>query len=275
MGQNCQFYIVIAVLNARETLERCLMSVLSQEYPHYKLLVVDGGSDDGTVEILQKYQADLSWWVSGPDTGIYDAWNKALHQIKDGWALFLGADDVLQSPDVLLRVADSLQHVGSGIKVAYGQIAVVSCQGHIYAIKGQPWALAGKNFTSIMTLPHQGVFHHSSLFKEYGGFNPELKIAGDYDLLLKVLLDYPPLYLDDLIVASWQIGGISYDVKTPILVAREFSQVRRNNGYHALSFPLFVFYIKAYVLRGLYLLFGDRFSTRVASIYRKVTGQWI
>jgi hypothetical protein len=125
-----------------------------------------------------------------------------------------------------------------------------------------------------MTLPHQGVFHRSSLFQEFGGFNPEMKIAGDFDLLLRVLRDHPPLFLKDLVVASWRIGGISYDVKSPLLVAREFSQARSMNGFHSFSAPLAVFYLKAYVLRGLHLMFGYRFTSWFAGIYRKLTGQW-
>ena len=274
MDKSCQFYIVVAVLNARNTLERCLDSVLEQKYPNHKLIVIDGGSNDGTVEIIQKYQADLFWWVSEPDQGIYDAWNKALPQIENGWILFLGADDILYAPDVLSLAANSLQLAGPEIKVAYGQVAVVDEQDRTLAMKGEPWSVAGKNFTSTMTLPHQGIFHHSSLFQEFGNFNPEMKIAGDYDLLLRILPEHPPLFLENLIVASWQIGGISYNVKTPLLVAREFSKARRLNGLHSFSVALALFYLKAYVLRGLYLLFGYRFTHWFAGYYRNLTGQW-
>lgn len=274
MNHDCQFTIVVAVLNARKTLERCLDSVFEQDYPNRKLMVVDGGSDDGTVEIIGKYEAELEWWVSEPDKGIYDAWNKALPKIKDGWVLFLGADDILQLPDVLTRAAESLLLAGPEISIAYGQVAVVDDHGKTLAIKGEPWSVAGKHFTATMTLPHQGVFHHSSLFQEFGGFNPNLQIAGDYDFLLKVLPDHPPLFLKDLIVVSWRIGGISYDVKTPLLVAREFSQARRMNGFHSFSMHLAIFYLKAYVLSGMCLLFGCRFTSGFAGIYRKLTGQW-
>jgi glycosyltransferase involved in cell wall biosynthesis len=274
VSQDCLFTIVVAVLNARETLERCLNSVFEQEYSNLKLMVVDGGSGDGTLEIIRKHEAELEWWVSEPDQGIYDAWNKALPKIEDGWVLFLGADDILQSPYVLTRAAEFLLLADPEIRVAYGQVAVVDDHGKTLAIKGEPWAVAGKHFTATMTLPHQGIFHHSFLFQEFGGFNPDLQIAGDYDLLLKVLPDHPPLFLKDLIVASWRIGGISYDVKTPLLVAREFSTVRRMNGFHSFSVPLAMFYLKAYVLRGLYLLFGYRFTSWFAGIYRKLTGQW-
>lgn len=270
----CQFYIVVAVLNARETLERCLNSVLAQEYTNRKLIIIDGGSEDGTVEIIKKYQTEIYWWVSEPDQGIYSAWNKALPHIQDGWVLFLGSDDSLYSSDVLKRTAEALKHAGSDVKVAYGQIAVVNKQDRILAIKGEPWALAGKHFTSTMTLPHQAVFHRSSFIEDFGGFNPEMKIAGDYELLLKVLPTHPPLYLKDLVIASWCIGGISYDVKTPLLVAREFSRARQMNGFRSCSFPLAIFYLKAYVLTGLCLIFGHRNTTRFAEYYRKLTGQW-
>jgi len=274
MPQKCQFYIVIAVLNAQESIEWCLTSILEQDYLHRKIFVVDGGSGDGTIDIIRKYQAELDWWISEPDSGIYDAWNKAIPRIENGWTLFLGADDVLQSPEVLKIAAESLAFIAPEVKVAYGQVAVVDDSGHTVAIKGEPWAIAGKSFISIMTLPHQGIFHHSSLFQEFGNFNTDLKIVGDYELLLRVLPTLPPYFIKDLVVASWRIGGISYNVKTPLLVAKELSLARRMNGFNSISVALFTFYFKAYILRGLFLLFGFTFATRFASFYRKLTGQW-
>jgi glycosyltransferase involved in cell wall biosynthesis len=274
VNQNCKITVVIAVLNARTTLGNCLDSVLEQDYPDKKLIVVDGGSTDGTLEIIHDYEGVLDWWISEPDQGIYDAWNKALPRIKDGWVLFLGADDVLRSSDVLTRAARKLILAEKGTLVAYGQVVIVDEMGRNLAIKGQPWELVGKNFTSTMTLPHQAVFHHCSLFEVFGNFNPQLKIAGDYDLLLRVIPKHTPMFLGNLVVASWTIGGISYNVKTPLLVAREFSMVRHINGYHSFSLPLATFYLKAYVLRGLCLLFGHRFAAWFAEIYRKLTKQW-
>jgi glycosyltransferase involved in cell wall biosynthesis len=274
VDKSCQFYIVVAVLNGQNYLERCLNSVLEQQYSNRKLIVIDGGSTDGTVEIIKKYQADLVWWVSEPDQGIYDAWNKALPHIENGWVLFLGADDILYSSDVLTLAADLLQFADPAIRVAYGRVSVVDEQDKPLAMKGVSWKVAGKSFTSIMTLPHQGVFHHSSLFQKVGNFNSELKIAGDYDLLLRVLPEQPPLFLENLIVASWRIGGTSYDVDTSLLVAREFSLVRRLNGFNSFSVPLTIFYLKAYVLRGLYLLFGYRFTRWIVGSYRRLMGEW-
>ena len=70
--------IVIAVFNGAKTLERAIESVARQTYPYKELIVMDGGSTDGTVEILKRYGATIKYWESKPDRGIYHAWNKAL-----------------------------------------------------------------------------------------------------------------------------------------------------------------------------------------------------
>ena len=272
MKQQCNFYIIIAVLNAESSIENCLKSVFDQQYSQKKIIVVDGGSSDKTVDIIKKNSNKIYWWVSEKDDGIYDAWNKAVTKVNDGWVLFLGADDVLFSPDVLSHASELLQECD--VKIAYGQIAVVNAQEKTLAIKGAPWSVAGRNFTSTMTLPHQGIFHHSSVFAEFGVFNPYLKIAGDFDLLLRILPAVKPLYLEGQIIAKWRVGGISYDVRTSLNVAHEFSKVRCLNGYHGLSATLMWFYTKAYVLQFFCCLFGHRFTTWFAGAYRRALGQW-
>jgi len=266
--------VITAVFNGEDFLEESIKSVINQLYDNVEYLIIDGGSTDGTLDIIKKYEHAIDYWVSEQDSGIYDAWNKAISISGDGWALFLGADDILQSPEVLRIAAESLDALSFEIKVAYGKIAVVDDFGHTVAIKGEPWDIAGKNFTSTMTLPHQGVFHHYSLFQEFGNYNTELKIVGDYELLLRVLPTSPPYFISDLVVASWKVGGVSYNVETPLLVASELSQARQMNGFNSISMALIIFYLKAYVLRGLFLLFGFSFATQVANFYRKITGQW-
>ncbi len=85
--------VVTAVFNGGSYLEGCLESVLTQDYPNIEHIIVDGGSTDGTLDILRSRQDRIALWVSGPDCGVYDAWNKSLVLAKGGWIAFLGADD--------------------------------------------------------------------------------------------------------------------------------------------------------------------------------------
>jgi Glycosyltransferases involved in cell wall biogenesis len=87
-GENPLFTIIVAVLNSKETLERCIESVNSQTYPYKELIIKDGGSTDGTVEILKNNDDKIAYWESSPDHGIYHAWNKALQYARGEWICF-------------------------------------------------------------------------------------------------------------------------------------------------------------------------------------------
>ena len=94
--------IITAVYNAAPTLEECLLSVRHQSYRDVEHILIDGGSTDGSVEVLQRHSSLLAYWVSEPDSGVFDAWNKGLCAATGEWIAFLGAEDVLL-PDALSK----------------------------------------------------------------------------------------------------------------------------------------------------------------------------
>ena len=226
--------IVVAVLNSKESLERCIESVNNQTYPHRKLIIIDGGSTDGTVEILKNNDDNIAYWESSPDRGIYHAWNKALQYARGEWICFLGADDYFWSEKVLTDLSPQLVKAADlGIKVVYGQAARVDRNGRILKLVGKPWEKIRWLMPHGMPLPHTGLMHHRSLFEKHGLFDETFKIAGDYDLLLRELKNGEALYVRDLIVAGWQAGGIS-DFKF-LFGHREMGRARKKNGFHNLS----------------------------------------
>ena len=103
--------IIVAVLNSKESLERCIESVNNQTYPHRELIIIDGGSTDGTVEILKNNDDKIAYWESKPDRGIYHAFNKAIKYAQGEWIYFLGSDDYLWTSDVLEKVAQNIRTI--------------------------------------------------------------------------------------------------------------------------------------------------------------------
>ena len=87
--------IVIATYNASATLERCLKSIIPQMNDEIELIIIDGKSNDGTKEILNRYIEWISYTISEKDSGVYDAWNKGIKVAKGDWVMFIGADDIL------------------------------------------------------------------------------------------------------------------------------------------------------------------------------------
>ena len=111
--------IVISVLNGAATLERCLASVLEQDWPETETIVIDGGSTDGTPATLERFRPHLAWCESKPDRGIYHAWNKALDHATGDWIAFLGADDRIRDRRVLARLAPVLSESAGRWLVVY------------------------------------------------------------------------------------------------------------------------------------------------------------
>ena len=110
--------VIIAVFNGVKTLQQCINSVIQQNYKNIELIVIDGGSSDGTIDLLVLNSRDITYWISEADRGIYNAWNKALEQAHGDWICFLGADDFLWDEQVLVRMVSELILIPPVIRVA-------------------------------------------------------------------------------------------------------------------------------------------------------------
>jgi len=194
--------IITAVHNAAPTLEACLLSVRRQSYPEVEHIVIDAGSTDGSVAILQRHSSLLAYWVSEPDRGVYDAWNKGLSAATGEWIGFLGADDVLL-PDAVSRYLTVCR--GTNTQYISSLVRLVR-PGQPDKILGQPWSWPA--FQRKMTTAHVGSLHRFDLFDKYGNYNTGYKIAGDYELLLRPGKNLNSMFLGE-ITAVMPAGGVS------------------------------------------------------------------
>jgi glycosyltransferase involved in cell wall biosynthesis len=263
--------IIVACLNARPMLLRCLESVAAQDHPDIEIVVADGASSDGTADMLSGWQGGGSTvlrWFSEPDRGVADAWNKALDRATGEWVLFLGADDELASISVLSRAAARLADAGQKTRLAYGKVALVDAEGHQVDLLDRPWS--PEEFRGCRyNLPHQGVFHHRSLFSRFGPFDTGFAIAADFDFLLRVLAKDDPLYMPELTVTRMQVGGLSSTRRNaPRVVVEEIRLYRRHVG--GIPWILLWWLVKAWAKALLYRLGGDRLALPVTNLYRRV-----
>ena len=182
MNQDKSISIVISVLNSAETLEQCLLSVYEQTYPHKEVIVIDGGSNDGTVDIINSNSSWLSYWISEPDTGIYNAWNKALQRATGDWICFIGGDDRWFSPASLSELAALASY--PDVNFVSGKLCIVDNQENVVRSVGREWNF--RKMGSFMRVGHPCALHHRSLFERHGFFDESYKIAGDYAFLLRV-----------------------------------------------------------------------------------------
>ena len=272
-GHDCLFSVIVAVLNGQKTLPRCIASVFKQTYPHKELIVIDGGSTDDTLDILQTNSARIAYWESEPDRGIYHAWNKALARAGGRWICFLGADDYLWHEGVLAAAAEQLAAVPDHISVAYGQVAIVDEKGAVLQVAGRPWEKVKREFRQQMSIPHQAIFHRRDLFAAHGRFDESFRVAGDYEFLLRELKAADACFLSDLVVAGMQRGGLSNTRENFVQNLREFARARRKNKIRVFPGRWAWSYAKAWMHLGLIRFFGDKGSRLIADCYRKLTGQ--
>ena len=201
--------IIVAVYNCAKTLQRCIDSVKQQSYSNTELIIIDGGSTDGTVEILEHNDSSIEYWESKPDRGISDAWNKGLTHANGDWILFLGGDDFIWKKHSLECIIPLINEADETYRIIYGHIAFVDSAENILSIRGKPWEQVKKRFRTLeMSIPHQGVFHHESLFRRYGNFDINFKLIGDYEFLLRELKNNDALFIDQTVTAMGY-GGLS------------------------------------------------------------------
>ncbi len=170
------FSVIIACKNPGPRLQAALGSVWEQKGTEPELIVIDGGSTDGTREWLATQRPRLAALVSEPDRGVYDAMNKGLALAHGEWVLFLGADDRLVGELVLSEVLNWSKRTEAGVVV--GEAAYND--GRIYKLRSQVNPLP-RNFVH-----HQAAFYRRSLFAESGDFEVSLAIMGDYELNLRL-----------------------------------------------------------------------------------------
>jgi len=265
--------IVVALLNGGATLKRAIDSVLFQDYANRELLVIDGGSTDGGLEVIRGYGASISYWESEPDRGIYHAFNKALAKARGEWVYFLGADDFFWDRHVLTRMADQLVRAYPPHRIVYGQVNFVSERGEVMDVLGEPWAAFRKHFLQGFMLPHQAVFHHRSLFATHGPFDESFRASGDYEMLLRELKSAEALFVPGVVVAGYQFGGGSSAPSNSLLVVKERKRAWARNGVRGPRMLWYMAEMRILLRVALWRILGERITKRLLDVGRAVLGK--
>ena len=264
--------VIVAVHNAIDTLQQCLDSIAQQTYADVELIVIDGGSIDGSVNVIQQYASHLTYWISEPDQGIYSAWNKAIVQSRGDWVCFLGADDYLRDLDVLELMAKQLAHVPQAINVAYCQIMLLNSNDAELFTLGAPWDDVKRQFKQTMCLPHPGVLHRRSLFSKNGAFDEAFRIAGDYELLLRELAKGDAIFIPGIVMTSMRTGGMSSNPRHSLTMLREVRSAQKKNGFYFPGRIWLMAVARVGVRLFLWELLGEKATRRLLDIGRRCMG---
>ncbi len=199
------FSIIVPTYNAGPTLRRCLESILLQTDTDLEIIVQDGGSTDDTAQVAKSFDATHIKFFSEPDSGIYDAMNKAIERSAGTWLLFLGSDDYLYQPTVLADMRSELN--GTTAQLVYGNVKVVG---------NTPWAKDGTIYRGDITIPelllhnysHQATFYQRRIFDSGHRYHTAYRICADYDFNLFCTARYCVRYVP-VTVSAFVAGGMS------------------------------------------------------------------
>ncbi len=227
MGEETfEISIICAVYNASATIQNFIESVRNQTIKTFELIIVDGGSSDGTVDILKSNSDIIKRYISEADNGIYDAWNKGIQLSKANWICFVGSDDILR-PNFIekyIEVIKRINKTNDSVDYISSKVNYVDSQFRTLRILGKEWEW--NKFKYGMTTAHVGSMHNRNLFNQIGLYDTNYKIIGDYELLLRKKNQLKAIFIDEILVdmkadgMSLSFGALVERTKAQIYTAK-------------------------------------------------------
>ena len=230
--ESIKISVITVVYNDVQHIEETINSVINQTYDNIEYIVIDGGSTDGTVDVIKRYENNINYWVSEPDKGIYDAMNKGILKSTGEYIHFLNSGDSFYDIDVISKVANLISK--NNVDLIYGKSLVLY-----------------ENYTSISpftinklengVMPsHQATFVKRAFIVNMGCFNLEYKSSSDFDFFCRSYLADCFYLKVDAIIANYSSGGFSSNksvsyTETFNIIKKYFGSM---NGYRYYFFKI-------------------------------------
>ena len=201
--------VITAVYNNRDTISAALDSALRQAGVNLQLVVIDGGSTDGTLDVLRSYADRLDVLISEPDRGIYDALNKGIQRASGEVVGFLHSDDLFADPGVLSRIGAVFADPAVG--AAYGDLVYVRKDNPDQVVRyWRAGVFSGRRLRWGWMPPHPTLYVRRHVYEQHGLFDTSFRIAADYDFILRTLgkAGVGVRYIPEVLV-KMRVGGAS------------------------------------------------------------------
>jgi glycosyltransferase involved in cell wall biosynthesis len=236
--------VVTPSFNQAAFLEKTMLSVLDQEGVEIEYIVVDGGSTDGSVEIIEKYAGRLAWWVSEKDRGQTDAINKGFSRARGDVLAWLNSDDIFHPGAV--KAAAGFLAASPDVGMVYGDASFIDAEGRVIGRFPAAQTDYRRLRQGYVHIPQQASFFRADLWRRVGPLDPSFYFAMDYDLWVRLARISELIYLPGQVWASFRLHGAGKTIHADDRCWPEMLRVHRRDGGSSLS----IFYAR-YLLRKL------------------------
>ena len=230
--------VVTVVLNGAQTIRDTIESVLGQGYGNIEFIVIDGGSRDGTVDILREYDHAIDYWLSEKDRGIYDAMNKGISLCSGEYVGMLNSDDVFSGKDVVQDIADRL--VSTNADAVFSCLDIVDREDPRKILRKYRVAKLSAALLRIGVMPPHPTFYcRRSCYAQGGMYKTDYRIAADFEMLVRLFMKQKILWeFIDKVTVIMRSGGVSSSgFKARFTLNREIVRACKENGLYT-SLPL-------------------------------------
>lgn len=227
--------IITVVYNNEDTIRQAIESVLGQTYKNIEYVIIDGGSKDNTVNLINRYKDRLGYFVTEKDDGLYDAMNKGIKACTGDVIGILNSDDLYEDFNVIASVMEEF-NTDSELDILYGNLVYVKSNDTKKVVRN--WKSKSYYpffFEHANVPPHPSLFVRSKVYNETGLFDLQYKLAADYELMLRMFKKhhFKSKYINKLIIKMRLGGATNQSLSNVVAQNKEILQSWRNNGLHA------------------------------------------
>jgi glycosyltransferase involved in cell wall biosynthesis len=225
--------VVTVVFNAKDLIEKTILSVLEQSYKEIEYIVIDGGSTDGTLDIIKKYEDSIDYWISEKDNGIYDAMNKAIELFSGNFIWFINAGDVIYDEHTIANIVQR----SNDADVLYGDTQLIDKNGKEGLLLRSPRLISVRDFRFSVPVSHQSILIANKYVTFY---DLNYRCASDHDWIIRSIGKAQKIVKINQPISRYLLGG--YSENNLISCWKDKIEIVKNNfGFFACFFNYFYF----------------------------------
>ncbi|AFZ36677.1 glycosyl transferase family 2 [Stanieria cyanosphaera PCC 7437] len=261
--------IITVVFNGEKYLEQAIESVINQSYQNIEYIIIDGGSTDGTIEIIKQYEDSIDCWISESDRGLYDAMNKGIALAHGEIIGILNSDD-LYFQDTVLEVVKVYQKFQNPCVIYGNMLKFNEEQGKVSWHQGNLTAQAFK--TAKIVINHPTCFVQRSLYEQFGGFKPEYEVGADRELMMRFHSQGVIFINTNQTIAKFRLGGTTSYQSLVSIFKREIIQEYKLLNAYAINKTRIAIVLSNKVIQAfrkwlLYKLLGEKLTNQIIMLY--------